>query len=321
MSRWTYIRGMMELGVDPFEHKPMKEPRPDFGKPPRDYTDEEKEARWRWREKFLSKCYLPYPEEQFKIDVPIMLNRYKKPTKKDPSDHEMVLDTRARIFSLPKAKKYLDHAFSLLPQGECGFRYAIKQDELDYSSGVIGTFEYPCLFKYYKDAINKLYTNAHPFYSWNFEELCKYQKLDKECSVDYVTDMIIGISESLRWCSADELREALEKFFSYLKENEFDINNCLLEWRDGYEYNLLHRCVCDGSFEPLVFETIDTGKNKVIYRKTYDYPRDENGYIDYDSPEYDEKHPLVKEEVLGEKPVYPTNDEDEDEEKAEEAQA
>ena len=318
MSRWTNIRGVLVLSVDAFEHKPLKEPRPDFGKKPSCYTDEEREASWKWRQKYLNKCYLPYPEEQFKVDIPVMLKRRKKPTKKDPSDEETILCTRARVFSLPKARKYLEHAFSLLPQGECGFRYAIKQDELDYSSGVIGRFEYPCFSRYYKEAINKLYKNGHPFYDWCFEDLCKYQKLDKECSVDYITDMVIGISQPLRWCSADELREALEKFFSYLRENDFDIDNCLLEWRDGYEYNLLHRCVCNGSFDPLVFETVDTGKNKVIYRKTYDYPRDENGYIDYDSPEYDEKRPLVKEEVLGEKPVCPA-DSEEDEETSKEA--
>lgn len=298
MSQWVYIRGCMELSCSPFESKCKEDAPFDWTK---DLNDDEKEIWYKWVAKWKRSLYLPYPEEQFKITAPRMLNRYHKPTKKNPSDSETVLHVDdAFIYSLPRARKYLDEAFKLLPQGEVGFRYAVKQDCYDSSSITMFSYEFeqPCLNKYYKDAINKLYYNEGHWSQWTFDDLVKYQKLNKVCSVNNVNSMTIGIVESLRWCSADELQKGLENFFQYLRDNEFDINTVLLEWVDCYEENLLHKCTTSSEFDAIVFETINTKTNQVIYRKTYDYPRTSDGFIDYDSNEYDRKHPLVKEEVL-----------------------
>ena len=303
MSQWTYVRGCMELSCTPYETK-FKEPQPFTWHQTLD--DEQKEIWRNWVTKWRKGLYLPYPEEQFKITTPVVLERYRKPTKKNPSDTEKVLFCEeCFVYSLPRAKKYLDEAFDLLPHGEVGFRYAIKQDCYDYTSSVIQTFEEPCLNKYYKAAIDKLYQNEGHWEQRTFEDLVKYQGLNEEVTTNNVNDMTIGIVESLRWCSADELQKGLEDFFQYLRDHDFEINNVLLEWTDCYEYHLLHRCSSDSRFDTLVFETINTENNQVIRRKTYYYPTDENGFIDYYSPEYDSKKPLVKEEVLGEAPVYP----------------
>ena len=298
MSQWTYIRGCMELSCSPFESR-YKVPQPFsiF----KDLNEEEKEVWYAWVKKWRDGLYLPYPQEQFKITTPRLLTRYKKPTKKDPSDNETVLFCdECFVYSLPRAKKYLDEAFKLLPQGEVGFRYAIKQDCWDYTSSVFGMFEEKCLKKYYKDAIDKLYYNENHWERCTFEELVKWQKLNKECTVNNVNSMVIGIVESLRYASSDEVRSGLEEFFQYLRDHDFDIENVMLEWVDSYEYNLRHTCRKDGAFEDIVFETINTETNQVIYRKTFYYPKDEKGFTNYDCSEYDEKHPLVKEEFLEE---------------------
>ena len=289
MSEWTYIRGCLELSVDAFEHKKMKHEKP---------IEEGSREKWRaWREEFCKKAYLPYPEEQFKIEVPLPLERYHKPTKKNPKDTKVALITHARVFSLPKARKYLKQAFDLLPQGESGFRYAIKQDSGDWSSTSLCHFNYSCLKQYYKDAINKLYDSDDSWRSRNFEDLVEYQNLEKECSVDYVNSMVLGISESLRWCTSSELQSCLEKFFVYLIKNDFELDEVYLEWHDNIEINLLHRCVT-GYGDGLRFETINTETDKVIYRKTFDYPRDEDGFIDYNSVEYNTRECIVTEEIL-----------------------
>ena len=313
MSEWTYVRGCIELSVDAFEQKKMKREKPWHLQLKGKLTEEEEQEWHAWRDEYMRKSYLPYPEEQFKICVPMPMTRYHKPTKKNPKDFEIDLVTSAKIFSLPKARKYLDHAFSLLPQGESGFRYAIKQDASDWSSATFCHFEHPCLKQYYKDAINKLYYHEDPWKSRDFDDLVEYRNLDKECSIDFVDSMVIGISESLRWCTSDELQSCLEEFFIYLVKNEFYLDNVLLEWHDNVEYHLLHRCVTGYGEECLRIETINTETNEVIYRKTFDYPRDEGGYIDYNSKEYNTREYIIKEEILGERPKWPEHKGGEDE--------
>lgn len=297
MSDWTYIRGCMELSCSPYENN-YKVPEPFPWRS--NLSEEEKETYRKWAKEWRKHLYLPYPEEQFKISTPIMLNRYKTPKKKDKSDdNEYVLHVEeADVYSLPKARKYLDEAFKLLEQGECGFRYAVKQDRYDSSSGTFcsSEFDEPCLSKYYKDAINKLYKYDGYWHGWTFDSLVKYQKLDKACNVNNINSMVIGIVESLRWCIAPQLEAGLEKFFQYLRDHDFDIYNVYLEWWDNLD-GLTYKCTCNGRFDVdnLVFEHINDD-GKVVYRKTYYYPQDKHGYIDWNSPDYDEKHPLVKEE-------------------------
>lgn len=293
MSDWTYVRGVMELSCSPYENK-YKVPCPFTSF--KNLSEEDEKVLESWRRKYNKGKYLPYPEEQFKITTPMMINRYKKPKKKDGSDNnEWDLYVRqAYVYSLPRARKYLDEAFKLLPQGECGFEYAIKQSYQDGNSTMCysGSFDYdPCLYKYYKDAINKLYKCDDSWCSYTFEDLVKYQRLDKACHVSFAKSMTLGIMQSLRWCDCDEFEKGLENFFQYLRDNDFSIENVLLEWHDTYGY--LYKCNCYANYEDIVFEHYNQG-DKLIYRKTYYYPKDENGFIDYTN--FDEKHPLVKEE-------------------------
>lgn len=296
MSQWTYIKGCLEVSISPFEKKEIKVQKPAEIRNPK--KEPELEPAWeKYRRALFKSFYLPYPEEQFKINTPTMLERYCKKTKKNPEGKETVLHTEANIYSLPRAKKYLDEAFKLLPYGETGFTYAVKQDWTNSGSGC-SSLEYPCLYKYYKESLEKLYYNEDSWHRYTFEDLVKYQHIDKDCWINYCEDIVIGIMESLRWCSADELQEGLEKFFKYLEEHEFTIGDGYLEWVDNYEENLRHTWRSYG-YDGYVFETINLESNQVIYRKSYEAPKDEKGFVDWDA--FDKKGYVVKEETFGDK--------------------
>ncbi len=282
MSRWTHIKGALELSATPYEVKPNKLVKPERA----NFNSEEewRDAYFDWRRKIHKYYYLPYPEEQFKITTPRMLTRFRKPTKKDPSETETVLHVdEAFVYSLPRAKKYLDEAFALLPEGEVGFRYAAKQDCYDYSSSTWSSeFEFPCLKEYYKKALEKLYYNEGHWSRYTFDDLRKYQKIDPACSVADVNDIIIGIREDLRYCSADEMQEGLEKFFKYLEEKEISINDGYLEWEDEWDEGYIY---CwrynrrDWKYSHQ-FLKLDAKTNAIVHSKTWVYKLDEDGYPD-----------------------------------------
>ena len=145
MSQWTHIRGGLELVSSAYEQKPMKIAHPKE----EDFADKDayEEAIEKWRAAYHKSLYLPYPEEQFKLDVPTLRQRYNRKTKKEYT----TLSFHANIYSLPRAKKYIKEAFNLMPQGELGFRYSVEQSILDSSSSSSG-FMHNCLYKYYKEA-------------------------------------------------------------------------------------------------------------------------------------------------------------------------
>ena len=279
MSQWTHITGGLEIICQPYEVKKnnLVEPKR------KDFKDRDSflDAYRDYREKISKLYYLPYPEEQFKISTPVMLKRYHKPTKKDPSDTETVLHVQqAWVYSLPRAKKYIKEAFDLLPQGEVGLRYALKQDCYDYTmSSWASEFDYPCLSKYYKDALNKLYYNDGHYSQYTYEDLIKYQKLDKACDVNNVTSIIIGD------CSAQELQEGLEKMLQYFEEHHIEVEDGYLEWRDEYypDYIFAYRksrMVFDHSHQ---FLKLDAKTNAIVHSKTWVYKRDPDGRRDFDA--------------------------------------
>lgn len=287
MSQWTYVQGCLYLSLEPYELKPIKVPQ--VRRPEDPEKEPEQYKAWlKWRRAYLKSAYLPYPEEQFKINVPTMLTRCCKKSKKHPEGKETVLHTHVKIYSLPRARKYLDEAFAMLPQGECGFNYAVRQGIGDSYSGC-SDFDFNCYYKYFKNAIDKLYYNDDYFYCYTFEDLVKYQGLDKSCWVDNVDGMTIGIYNPLRWSSAKEVQEGFEKCIEYLLDKGFDICSGYLEWTDNFEYNnpLRHTLRVDGKFDGYRFETFEINTNKLVYRKIFKVPEDENGLCDFDKLEKD----------------------------------
>ena len=284
MSQWTHVQGCLLLSSGPFEFKKIKVEKP--------AKREDNEEAWEeWRNAYYKSAYLPYPEEQFKMSVPVLRNKYNYKTDKE----EACLDIeRITLYSLPRARKYIEEAFKLLPYGETGFTYAIKQDRTNCRSSSSSS-EFPCLKKYLKDAVNKLYYTEDYFYSLTYEDLKKYNKLDDDPWIDYVDEIVIGIVEDLRYCSAQDLEEGLEKFIKYLESNDIDICGGLLEFIDEWEENTKH-VFRVSQFEGYTFETINTTTNKVIKRKTYSYPKDEKGWNDYDK--FEESGWVIKEEEI-----------------------
>lgn len=278
MSQWTHVQGCLLLSSGPFEFRKIKVEKPTREQlRQRDEKPEVLEAWGRWREAYLKSAYLPFPKEQFKMSIPTLGQKYNEKTKED--EPCLKID-RITLYSLPRARKYIEEAFKLLPYGETGFTYAIKQDYTNCRRSS-SAHEYYCLQKYLKDSINKLYHTDDYFFSYDYKDLKKYNNLRDDPWVDYVEEIVIGIVEDLRYCSAQDLEEGLEKFIAYLEKNSINIVGGLLEYIDDWEDNRKHvfrACEYNG----YVFETIDTTTNKVILKKTYSYPLEENGLIDFD---------------------------------------
>lgn len=283
MSQWTHIRGGMQLESSPYEQKKFTLEEPDKSK--------DEDAWYKWRIAWGKSFYLPYPEEQFKLSMP-GLGWYCGKKKKDGTREEgRTLEFRAYLYSLPRAKKYLDEAFKLLPQGECGFRYSIKQDVYDGHSSCSG-FMTPCLNKYYKDALTRMYHNEDSFYNYTADDLFKWFHVDKECSVESITGMVIGIRDDIRYCSGEEMMKGLEEFFKYLAEHDITVEDGYLEWEDEYEpdvrYAWRNSRLSFGIEHQ--FLVLDKKTNKILKSKTYVHKRDENGKLDwkaYDNHEFD----------------------------------
>ena len=270
MSQWTHIRGGFELVSSPFEQKKFTLEKP---------SKDDEVAYDKWRDAYDKSFYLPYPEEQFKLSMPTIHTKYKKPTKKNPKDSYVTLDFEASIYSLPRARKYIEEAFKLLPQGEVGFRYSIKQDAYDYSSSC-SCFHLPCLFKYYKDALNRMYHSDNVWDSYTYDDLVRYLHIDKECGVRDITSIVIGVREDLRYCSGGELMRGLESFFKYLREHDIDVEDGYLEWQDEYDHKNIYAWRKSRVFSDCVYEFIifDKYTNKINYRKSYNYKKDADGY-------------------------------------------
>ena len=277
MSQWTHIRGGFELRSTPYEQKKFTLEEP---------NEKDGEAWRKWRIAWGKSFYLPYPEEQFKLSMPVLGWHYD-----ETREETRTLDFRATLYSLPRARKYLDEAFKLLPQGEVGFRYSIKQDVYDSHSSCSG-FMTPCLSKYYKDALTKMYHSEDFFYNYDANDLFYLFNVEKECSVDEVDGIVIGIRDDIRYCSGDEMMHSLEEFFSYLIKNGIEVEDGYLEWEDEYEPEVIFAWRCSRLSADIAYQfmKLDAKTNKILYSKEYRYKKDEKGFIDWeacDRQEYD----------------------------------
>ena len=279
MSQWTHIRGGMELVSTPYEKKKSKkeliEPkREDFET---DKAFEEAHDKYRWEERKL--YYFPYPEEQFKLSMPLPATTYTWHGKdrKNRKEHKSI-DFRAYIYSLPRARKYIEEAFKLMPQGELGFRYSVDQKVYDSSSSSSG-FWMPCEYKAYQETITRMYKHEHYWGNYTYEDLRKYFHIDKECSVDNVSHILIGVRDDIRYCSAADVQEGLEKCFKYLEDNGIGVEDGYLEWQDEWDSDHIYAW----RYSRLSFGIghqfliLDKKTNKVVHSKTWAAKRDENG--------------------------------------------
>lgn len=290
MSRWTHIRGGMELVSNPHEFK---------GESP-DYHYGSKDA------------YLPYPEEQLKISAPTA----HVFTKNKKGEKDVKLKFRAYLYSLPRAKKYIKEAFDLLPQGEVGWSYSMNQT-IHNGSSSNSDFDCPCDVKAFKQAVTNMYHSEDAWVSYDYNELRKHYHANLSW-VEIVDEIIIGIREDIRHCSGEEMLKGLEKFFTYLREHDIEVEDGYLEWEDEYTlyfdkpYYYCWRCsrISDEMEALYSFHKIEYKTNKILWTKTYRRPylKDENGKeterIDFRSRE------VVTEEHNFEDPISVKNKEE-----------
>ena len=263
MSRWVHIRGGLELVSEAFEYH---------------------------RRAGKEKPYYVDPEKQVRLTAP------------EPAwGKEEGLTVTMIQYSLPRAKKYIDKAFKMLPQGETGVRYSIKQDDWDCTTGC-STFEYECQKEAYKAALEKMYSRQE----WGPK---KYKSLKNDLNIElydinYVDHMVLGVREDVRHCSGMEMLEALEKSFAYLEKNRISVEDGYLEWQDEYEPDHMYswrvsRVGPDYKVHHM-FAVTSIQTNKILYKKTYKYKVDEKGRVDYMAKGYD-----IVEENFGYEPWKP----------------
>ena len=118
MSRWTHVRGSLEVGADPFNQDKS------------------------------GKKYLPFLEEQLKLKPPEIFQR----------DNEKAnLEYPSVVFSLPKIRKTLEDGISLLPAGEQNLiTHSIYQSE-DMCSSSQSYFGTTTGERFFKNKIREIY--------------------------------------------------------------------------------------------------------------------------------------------------------------------
>lgn len=265
MSRWTHITGSIELSSEPFEYKKINVPKPSY--PRTEENDEDWSKYW---DELKKKAYYPYPEKQFVLGTP---------TFQDTFDHKPYTRIQVYEYSLPRAQKYIDEAFDLLPYGEVGWHPAIKQDKYDCRmSSSCG--EYDCQKKAFQKGVLDLYEDE--FAGISFKDLEKLLKLDLSW-IDHVGNIVIGIREDIRYCSGLEMMKGLEQFFAHLRKNGIDLESGYLEWYDEWDPDHIYALRCSTLFDDChyKFMILDTKTNQVLYTKKYDYKKLSDGERDY----------------------------------------
>lgn len=283
MSQWTHIRGGMELISSPYEMKPM--PKSLVEPKKEDFETEEafEKAYDEYRAKVRKLYYYPYPEEQFKLEMPRPGYSYGKKKKNGKREEYHTVEFEAKVYSLPRAKKHIEAAFDLMPQGELGFRYCYDQNANDCSSSCSG-FMMPCQYKAYQDALTRMYKSEDAWHSYTYEQLRKYWHIREECSIDSVSHIVVGIRDDIRYCSAQDVQEGLELVFKYLDEHDIDVEDGYLEWQDEWDPDYIYawrKSRLDFSISHQ-FLKLDRRTNEVVHSKTLVAKRDLNGKRVYD---------------------------------------
>ncbi len=283
MSEWTYVRGSLQLNSSPFEidaNFNQVEPKREDFKSDKKYE----KALDEYRTAYHNAIYLPYPEEQFKLGAPVIGS---VPGKDKTKWKAGISFDDTYIYSLPRAKKYIEEAFKLFPQGELGFRYWLDQNSYDGRS-CAGSFIHPCLYSYYHEAVDKLYSSFPTKWGsyWNFEKLNEYIGIEEDCSFETVSTIFCGVHTSLRDATAKEVMDSLINFIKYLNKYDILVESGYLEWYDTYTlYSGYRYAFRTGSwFGEYSIMKLDAETNKIIWKLEHKHPKKANtNKIDFDT--------------------------------------
>lgn len=250
MSRWTYVQGVMRLRASPFDRKKGKD-----GK---------------------ERVSIPFPKEQMKVALDGVGVRFDEEGERKQKGG---LDFRAYLCSLPRARKYIDAAFALLPQGEVGFRYSLSQDLTDGRSSC-SAFYHECSEEAFREAVEEYCSeNVDRIHRHGFKELEEYEGAALSW-VEYVDGITVGIHRPLRYCSGLEFLESLEKAILRLESDGITVEDGYVEWTDAYQPEWIYAWRGGSSpSEAFSFMVLDSKTNAILWKKTYRRKRDANGGI------------------------------------------
>lgn len=207
MSDWTYIQGSVCLETSPYRQKKNKDGSYKVDKKPHDF-------------RFYEGRHLPFSKEQMTVSFP-RLNNYSE---------KAVLDYTINLTSYPIIKSYVDKYIQDMPQGELGLFYSLIKDHgVRSSSSCCESKQVEDLFYEHLKEVNK----DHIWSDITKKELDKY--FPNEISwVNPNTESILTIHDSVRYCVASEMYEALIKFLSNLVKEDIELESGIFTFNDYY---------------------------------------------------------------------------------------
>lgn len=250
MSEWTHICGGFEVGGSPFSFKGEK-PDTFFGS---------------------GDAYFVDPKAQLEVLPPEIKYCYTAETEYNATETEYnaALKFDCVVYSLPRIKKYIDNAIKFLPSGENNkYDYTLTQTR-QMSRASSSDFSYPCEEKQFKKVISQMY-------SIKFDPEETLQDIENKYKIspgwtEYVENVIVGISQDVRYCKATEMLEALEKMCVYLLKHDMYFKRGCLEWSDEStegKYRYLWRAPNFDMKLKFGFYKLDAKTNKILWAKEY----------------------------------------------------
>lgn len=218
MSDWTYIQGSVCLETSPMRFKKNKDG---------SYKVDKKKHDWR----FYESRYLPFGKEQMKVGFPELI----KETGLDGKTTGAHFGYKIDLTSFPIIKEAVDRCAKDMPQGELGLFYSlIKDNGHRSSSSYCDSQHIEDLFYEHLKEVNK----EHMWSTITRRDIDRYFKSEIDW-IEYNTESILTMHDSIRYCVGSELYEKLIKFFNNLVKEGIDLGNGIFAFSDyGNSYTM-----------------------------------------------------------------------------------
>ena len=274
MSRWTHIRGCIELEASPYDMV-MK----DGTKLPHNPKT------WNCSEDVS--YVLPYPDEQIQIAMP----RYFVTMKSDSDgDDGCYQELDAEIYSLPRAKPIIERIFkNTFPDNELGLGVAHSLGQFPHNaSSMSSSCLNETLERQVKNSIAKLYEkHSTGFPLVEYDDISERDGDTRIGDIHEITRVLLSIRDDVRYCSGAEMMRSIKAFLDKITLNDILIEDGYLEWEDEWAPDYLFAWR-KSRMDNKVYEfmILDAYTNERIYTETYLLPKGKDGSTDYFSKEF-----------------------------------